>query len=97
MTDPTLAGRLKTLREQAGLSPRELGSLAGLQSPAHVSMIERGERGNALSATVATALARVLGCTAEHLVDGLGIAPTPAQSLAAVEAARTTQETRRDQ
>ena len=96
MTDPTLAGRLKTLREQAGLSPRELGSLAGLQSPAHVSMIERGERPR-LSATVATALARVLGCTAEHLVDGLGSAPTPAQSLAAVEAARTTQETRRDQ
>lgn len=71
MSNTTLGDRLRSLRERAGLKPAELGERAGLKSPAHVSMIERGERGENLSAAVAISLARVLGCSVEYLIEGI--------------------------
>lgn len=50
-------------------------------------MIERDERPN-LAARTATAIARVLGTTAEYLVDGIGERPSKATVQAAVQLAR---------
>jgi len=85
-----LSDRLRALRLESGLSAAQLSELAGL-SPAHVSIIERGERPN-VAATTATALARVLGTCAEYLVDGVGDAPTADAVRAAVERARAGRE-----
>lgn len=83
----TIGSRLAALRGISGLSAAELGTLARLQSPAHVRLIERGER-SGVAATTATALARVLGTSAEYLVDGEGAPPAEADVRAAVERAR---------
>lgn len=84
----TISSRLAALRTLAGLKATELGDLAGLSSPAHVGMIERGDRPN-ISAMTAVALARTLGTSAEYLVEGTGEPPTHAEVLAAVARART--------
>lgn len=94
MTNTTIGKRLKSLRESAGLKPVQLGRLADLKSPGHISMIERGERGIddegrvTLSATVAVSLARVLGCSVEYLVNGNGDAPDEATVRAHVKVAQ---------
>lgn len=82
----TLGSRLSERRIAAGLERPELGELAGL-SPALVGMIERGDRTN-IAATTATSLARVLGTTAEYLVDGVGDPPSDDAARAAVIRAR---------
>ncbi len=83
----TIGSRLTERRIAAGLERPELGELAGL-SPALVGMIERGDRTN-IAATTATSLARVLGTTAEYLVDGVGAPPSDAEVYAAVARARS--------
>lgn len=94
MTNTTIGERLKSLRESAGLKPVELGRLADLKSPGHISMIERGERGVdddgrvTLSATVAVSLARVLGCSVEYLVTGNEDGPDGETIRAHVKVAR---------
>lgn len=83
----SLATRLSAERAKSGLTQTDLASLAGLKTPSHVGMIERGERAD-IAATTATALARVLATTAEYLVDGIGDPPTTAEVLDAVARAR---------
>lgn len=85
MSTPTPLGlRLKALRDRTGLSSADLGELVGLLSPANIAMIERGERGERLSATVAIRLARTLGCTVEWLIEGVGHEPDEFAIKAAV-------------
>lgn len=78
--------RLRVLRDRAGLSARELSSLAGLKSPNHVSHLEAGIW--TPTTRTATALAQVVGCSLDWLVNGRGEPPTDASLLVAVEAAR---------
>lgn len=78
--------RIRELREAAGLSARELGRLARLPSPAHVSLIEASDR--PINTTTATALAAVLGCSLDYLVNGVGRAPGVRAVRASVEEAR---------
>lgn len=63
------------------------GTSRDSRAPAHVRLIERGERAD-IAATTATALARVLATTAEYLVDGIGAPPAADAVLAAVARAR---------
>lgn len=66
--DPTtVGGRLREARDAAGLSPSQLAEKAGVAVSA-IHMIERGQRGKALSAELAVKLVRALGCTVEHLI-----------------------------
>lgn len=96
MTTPSpLSLRLKALRERAGLRPVELGELVGLKSPANVSMIERGDRGPRLSATLAVHIARTLGCTVEWLVEGIGSEPDEFAVRAAVARAEAIRDARK--
>lgn len=83
----TIGSRLAALRGMSGLKATELGELAGLGSPAHVGLIERGGRPN-VAATTAVELARVLGTTAEYLITGRGMPPSEEEVRAAVDAAR---------
>lgn len=83
----TIGSRLAALRGLSRLKATELGELAGLNSPAHVGLIERGGRPN-VAATTAVELARVLGTTAEYLTTGRGTPPTENEVHAAVELAR---------
>lgn len=74
--------RLRTCREQAGLSARELSKLAGL-APSHVGLLEASKTSNLNSATLLQ-LCQVLGCTAGWLVNGEGKAPSTAAVKRAV-------------
>lgn len=82
----TIGARLRYARDAAGCSAAALASLAGL-SPAHVGMIERGDRFRLAYPTISR-LARALGVSAEWLGEGIGPTPDPAAVRAAVEAAR---------
>jgi len=88
----TIGSRLKALRESVpDLTPQQLGKLAGLKSPAHVTMLETGGehgRGARVSADTALSLAEVLGCTVEYLVRGEGVPPAAAVVAGFVNAAR---------
>lgn len=85
-TPTTVAGRLKLLRGLGGVSLRELARLAGT-SAGYPALIEAGER-ERLGGDVAASLARVLGCTMEFLVCGVGERPSKAVVIAAIERAR---------
>lgn len=63
---PTLAERIKSLREKAGLSQRALAAEAGISQPA-VGMIESGRRTLPQADTLAR-IARALGTTSEKLL-----------------------------
>lgn len=64
----TLLGHnLARLRGIADVTPADLARVAGLRSPAHVGMIERGDRPE-ISAATAAALAAALGCSVECLL-----------------------------
>jgi transcriptional regulator with XRE-family HTH domain len=87
-----LASRLRAVRTSVvpPLSARELAGLAGV-SPPVVSNLERVDAdrpGEKVAARTVVALARVLGTSAEYLVDGEGDAPDPADVNAAVAKAR---------
>lgn len=62
----TLADRIRTLREAAGLSQRALAAEAGISQPA-VGMIETGARLTPSADTLAR-IARALGTTSEKLL-----------------------------
>lgn len=83
----TIGARLRYARDAADCSATALAALAGL-SPAHVGMIERGDRFRLAYPTVSR-LARVLGVSTDWLADGIGPTPDPAAVRASVEAART--------
>lgn len=83
----TLGKRLLRLRTKAGLSVSELARVAGLKSPSHVGLIERGER-DRIAADTALALAKTLGASVEWLVNGEGAEPTEDAVRAAITAAQ---------
>lgn len=82
----TLGKRLLRLRTKAGLSVSELARAAGLKSPSHVGLIERGER-TEIAAQTALALSKTLGVSVEWLVNGEGDEPTEDEVKTAVERA----------
>lgn len=86
-TPTSLADRVRGLRESAGLNPRALSLLAGLDN-SHVRLVELGERGSNITYETVHALARVLGASVEWIGSGEGEPPTSEQVIAAVEAAR---------
>jgi transcriptional regulator with XRE-family HTH domain len=63
---PTLAERIRSLRESAGLSQEGLATQCGLTKQA-VQLIEAGRRSNPQVNTV-SALAKALGVTVEELI-----------------------------
>lgn len=81
----SLASRLRTLREIAGVSAREASALSGL-SPSHVALLET-DRHRATTDTVA-AIARAFGVSIDWLVTGNDKAPTARAVRASVDAAR---------
>lgn len=84
-TEPTGA-RVRRLREVAGISLRELAWLAET-SPGYPAHVESGFV-EQIGTAIAFRLARVLGCSLEHLLTGGGDPPTDEQILAAVASAR---------
>jgi transcriptional regulator with XRE-family HTH domain len=82
----TLGKRLLRLRTKAGLSVSELARTAGLKSPSHIGLIERGERVE-IAAQTALALSKTLGVSVEWLVNGEGDEPTEDAVKTAVERA----------
>jgi transcriptional regulator with XRE-family HTH domain len=91
MTPKTLADRIEYARELAGLTPRGLSIIAGLD-PTHVRLIEDGERPDPRSSTISK-LANALGLTTDWLLDGRGPEPDPEVIRSAVEAARASANT----
>jgi transcriptional regulator with XRE-family HTH domain len=79
--------RLLRLRTKAGLGMAELARLAGLKSPSHIGLIERGER-EGIAVQTALALSRALGVSLEWLVEGQGVEPSEDDVRRAVESAR---------
>lgn len=78
--------RLKAIREQNGVSARELSALADL-SPAMVSHVENAVV-EAPSMAIVARIAAVLGADLEWLVNGRGDAPTTEQAAEALASAR---------
>lgn len=86
----TMVGaRIRQLRQIAGVSARELSRLALLPGACHVSLIESaGAKSDRLRASTAIAVARVLGCSLDWLLMGVGKPPRDRVVRAAVERAR---------
>lgn len=82
----SVAERLRFARNLTDISARGLARLARLQ-PSHVSLIESGAVANVRVDTL-SAIARVLGCSLDWLVNGEGDAPVAESVAAAVDAAR---------
>ena len=70
----SFGGRLRMLREAAGLSARSLDAKAGC-GIGYAAMIESGARGKKVGLDVARRYARALGCTLDWLLDGSGKGP----------------------
>lgn len=77
---------LSLLIESSGASAREIDRLTGRAENQTALIIARKQR--KLRADIATAYARVFGCTAGYLLTGEGNAPTPDQIRNAVARAR---------
>lgn len=77
-----LGQRVRRIRKSAGISKAQLAEATGLH-PTHITKIESGSRPN-VAGTTLVALARALGTTAEHLLEGIGADPSAAESLSAV-------------
>jgi transcriptional regulator with XRE-family HTH domain len=91
-----VAERIKWARQRVpSLSAREVARLAQLQ-PSHVSLIESGAVANVRVDTL-TALARVLGCSLDWLVNGIGDAPDDDAVRAAVALAAASRPRRADE
>lgn len=83
----TIGGRLgRLISFVPDLDMQSVDRLAGLRSPGHTAQIVRGDKPQPAAATI-VALARVLGASAEWLVEG-GDAPSERRVRAAVKAAR---------
>jgi transcriptional regulator with XRE-family HTH domain len=86
----TVGDRIRSLRQLVpDLTGRELSTLAGLDSPTHVGLLEAGRRKKP-AATTLVGIARVFGVSVEWLVDGTPPAPEDEEIVAAVERARNT-------
>lgn len=85
-TPRSLGARLRSVRELAGLSARELDRLAG-QAEGHATVIELRES-TAVRTDTADRYARVLGVSLDWLVSGSGDAPTQRSVRLAVDRAR---------
>lgn len=81
----TLASRLTALRKAADISQRELARLAGV-SPSYPFHIET-EKVHQIGVEIAGKLARVLGCSVEHLLLGIGEPPDAGAVRQAADAA----------
>jgi transcriptional regulator with XRE-family HTH domain len=75
----TVADRVKWLREQAGISQRELCRLAGTNEN-QISLIERGLRNN-IEIETAEAIADVFGVTLDWLMRGRGKIPSASEVI----------------
>lgn len=82
-------GRLKYLREQAGLSQRQLAALSGVK-PSTISLIESGGR-KGIGNNIGEKLVITLGTTLDWLLSCRGEMPSLSAIKAAVEAAREKQ------
>jgi transcriptional regulator with XRE-family HTH domain len=82
---PSLAGRVRQLREAAGLSQQALAMAAGL-SISVVTQLEQGTKGDPRISTVA-ALARALGVKVDDLISDRP-APGPSGEKPAPKKAR---------
>jgi transcriptional regulator with XRE-family HTH domain len=69
MADESLADRLRSARQAAGLTQEQLAERADLSGP-YISQIEGGLRGPRLSAVAAARLAQALGVETDWLVSG---------------------------
>lgn len=78
--------RLKTTRELAGISQRELSRLASV-SPSHVHGIESGRITNPTVDTL-TKIASTLGVPIDFLLEGKGRHPTKKSVLEAIARSR---------
>lgn len=84
---PTLAARVRRLRELAGgINASDASELAGL-TRVHVSLIENGTRKDPSGSTI-EALARAFGADAGWLLTGQGRPPSKARVRAAVRRAQ---------
>lgn len=89
MKDPepeTLGERVALLRNEAELSTRELGSLAGLSS-GYISLLERNRKGNPTWDTI-EGLCSVFGCSVDWLTRGEGRRPSRRALSAALDEAK---------
>lgn len=92
---PSLIGsRVRNMREQVGMSGRELSRIAGLSSPNTVAQMERDPRCPMLVST-AVAIANVFGCSLDWMILGVGKAPPPRSIRARVEQRRALDRARR--
>lgn len=82
----TIGMRLRSLRAQTKLTQRALGKLAGLRSPAHVSLIENEKR-TRIAGETASVLAKALGCSVRYLLEGVGQPPSKKRINSAVKRA----------
>lgn len=85
----TIGDRIRAYRDLAGISSKELDRLAGL-SPGATWAAERSDKDNPHTKT-ARGIARVLGLSLDHLVNGTGAPPTEEQVRAAVATAQAAQ------
>ncbi len=85
--DDTLGARLGHCIATAGITFEDVDALAGLKSRGHTGQIVRGERADPQGSTLVR-IARVLGTSAEYLVDGSGDAPGERRVRRAVAEAR---------
>jgi transcriptional regulator with XRE-family HTH domain len=83
----TVSMRLRWAREAAGLSCRELSTLAKLGAPTHVALIESETRGRVAASTLVQ-LADVLGVSLDWLAAGKGTRPDEEMIRRSVERAR---------
>lgn len=86
MTPDTIGKRLALARHFSGLTASALGVLAGL-STGTVGVIENGSRADPSSGSIGK-LARVLGVSADWLINGTGEAPTEDDIRAAIKTAQ---------
>jgi transcriptional regulator with XRE-family HTH domain len=86
MATTTLRTRLRTAREIAGVSARELDRLAGL-GEAHTSMIEAGDRVS-IETNTAVKLCTALGASLDWLLRGQGKPPTSKEVRIAIANSR---------
>jgi len=86
MANEHIGERLRTLRQLAGISARDLDRLA-VRTEGHANLIET-RPDSAVQTDVASDYARALGASLDYLIAGKGAAPTEAKVRVAVAKAR---------
>jgi transcriptional regulator with XRE-family HTH domain len=87
MGHATVAGRLRVVRKKAEISARELARLSGVSEPL-IGYIERSPHGDRSRVRTLVAITKVLGCSLDWLLLGVGDAPRGIAVRAAVAKAR---------